>query len=128
MAITIFNFRMCSSFRLKLAKLELKQKQIIVPMRRLNLLIAAIVLCIFTACKRIEITLPEDNLPYDTELVEKAKGGDEDAALELGRMGAYVEVNKEEAVRWYRLAAEQGLGGAIERLRQLGMNLSFGRN
>ena len=49
------------------------------------------------------------------ELIEKAAQGDVDAPHDLGEMyrtGEGVPKDNEEAVRWYRLAAEQGLAKA----------------
>lgn len=172
-------------------------------MRRFNILASVILLCFMTACNKIKITLPQDNLPDDKELVRKATEGDEDAAFEIGKMyvngvgvkadydvavqifeqlaknddpyvkyflgvcygeglgkqkdadkasqlykeafeqikpiaekgdanaqlllsrmydnGCYVESNTEGAVKWYRLAAKQGIEPAILCLKELGV-------
>lgn len=93
-------------------------------MRRFNILASVILLCFMTACNKIKITLPQDNLPDDKELVRKATEGDEDAAFEIGKMyvnGEGVEQSTEEAVKWYRLAAKQGIEPAISCLKELGV-------
>ena len=52
-----------------------------------------------------------DDVPNLKQIVQKAEAGEEDAQVALGSMyfkGVGVRQSDQEAVRWYRKAAEQG--------------------